>query len=71
MVFCNVVNMELWYFEQIVTILILIDGFLQCLSDKLVDKAKNVTILILIDGFLQCGYIISQWSPLKQSQSLF
>ena len=54
MVFCNV-------FEQVekkegkkVTILILIDGFLQ--SDKLfigVSVSNKVTILILIDGFLQ------------------
>ena len=38
---------------KIVTILILIDGFLQ-LQEKMVKKLKKlVTILILIDGFLQ------------------
>ena len=39
--------------EDYVTILILIDGFLQCnLCNKCYAK-KSVTILILIDGFLQ------------------
>ena len=36
-----------------VTILILIDGFLQYASDKKTTFAHEVTILILIDGFLQ------------------
>ena len=36
-----------------VTILILIDGFLQSSSVKIMSHKKNVTILILIDGFLQ------------------
>ena len=37
-----------------VTILILIDGFLQY-KDKLIQiLQQQVTILILIDGFLQC-----------------
>ena len=39
--------------EYVVTILILIDGFLQFkLSDTKI-KLNRVTILILIDGFLQ------------------
>ena len=45
------------YTDIEVTILILIDGFLQyneCGDNCL--QAKNVTILILIDGFLQYGY---------------
>ena len=36
-----------------VTILILIDGFLQCTSKIYDKKSEKVTILILIDGFLQ------------------
>ena len=39
--------------KQSVTILILIDGFLQYTIDKILQSACNVTILILIDGFLQ------------------
>ena len=37
----------------IVTILILIDGFLQYIYDVLRNSLPKVTILILIDGFLQ------------------
>ena len=37
----------------IVTILILIDGFLQFNGDIVYDRKHKVTILILIDGFLQ------------------
>ena len=37
-----------------VTILILIDGFLQYKVIKMNNKKEEVTILILIDGFLQC-----------------
>ena len=36
-----------------VTILILIDGFLQSEWEYMGNKIKYVTILILIDGFLQ------------------
>ena len=36
-----------------VTILILIDGFLQYISYDMFGIGFNVTILILIDGFLQ------------------
>ena len=36
-----------------VTILILIDGFLQYIEEVYVGFLKIVTILILIDGFLQ------------------
>ena len=38
--------------EQNVTILILIDGFLQCYAQD-AEMLYKVTILILIDGFLQ------------------
>ena len=53
MVFCNGDYMYEDDFELKVTILILVDGFLQ--SFKHTDKklADAVTILILIDGFLQ------------------
>ena len=37
----------------VVTILILIDGFLQYLTQILMSPTIKVTILILIDGFLQ------------------
>ena len=36
-----------------VTILILIDGFLQSGQKMISNSSKQVTILILIDGFLQ------------------
>ena len=39
--------------EIFVTILILIDGFLQSLKTTQKLKTRAVTILILIDGFLQ------------------
>ena len=39
---------------QGVTILILIDGFLQLRIAMLKKHLVHVTILILIDGFLQC-----------------
>ena len=54
MVFCNLESGFTWIQDAPVTILILIDGFLQLKINKYVDDRKNVTILILIDGFLQC-----------------
>ena len=36
-----------------VTILILVDGFLQFQAIKISDYVSRVTILILVDGFLQ------------------
>ena len=48
-----------------VTILILIDGFLQCTEKNSLSLDDfNVTILILIDGFLQ--YVISTTSYLNR-----
>ena len=38
----------------LVTILILVDGFLQLNSLIPYYRVKKVTILILVDGFLQC-----------------
>ena len=40
--------------ETPVTILILIDGFLQYSYNRVKNHYIDVTILILIDGFLQC-----------------
>ena len=40
-------------YRQLVTILILVDGFLQYLSVFVSGDANAVTILILVDGFLQ------------------
>ena len=52
MVFCNIGSMSIYEKLARVTILILIDGFLQ--YNIFVDEtATKVTILILIDGFLQ------------------
>ena len=54
MVFCNENYNEYNSFNKAVTILILIDGFLQLRAEQLNrGKSKHVTILILIDGFLQ------------------
>ena len=54
MVFCNVNQIVDQIKRHIVTILILIDGFLQL--ESVIMELKDfmdVTILILIDGFLQ------------------
>ena len=62
MVFCNNVTIRLEYKERTVTILILVDGFLQFEEMDKDEKIINiVTILILVDGFLQfinnCTYL--------------
>ena len=56
MVFCNTGRGNKGKNKKNVTILILIDGFLQ--YEKIIDCLKHgiVTILILIDGFLQFDY---------------
>ena len=66
MVFCNEDKILKKYDVLDVTILILIDGFLQCLFFKCSKVANAVTILILIDGFLQseleaesCSYMVT------------
>ena len=53
MVFCN--DDAVYKIEQMteVTILILIDGFLQWVYEPTNQYSNYVTILILIDGFLQ------------------
>ena len=53
MVFCNVKVVKLTHKKGDVTILILIDGFLQFYFFLGENKNEIVTILILIDGFLQ------------------
>ena len=53
MVFCNKIGLLTYNKVKSVTILILIDGFLQYAFCKQTTFAHEVTILILIDGFLQ------------------
>ena len=53
MVFCNEEDLDVFIYECRVTILILIDGFLQSKMWRGVPIIEFVTILILIDGFLQ------------------
>ena len=54
MVFCNVIDTFCRVCEAAVTILILVDGFLQLKKQKKILKQLiQVTILILVDGFLQ------------------
>ena len=52
----SAINSIIFYKQSynIVTILILIDGFLQYNVKVEYFKSRGVTILILIDGFLQC-----------------
>ena len=72
MVFCNMKLKMMIYFLMVVTILILIDGFLQYnICNMLFEYHNLVTILILIDGFLQ--YMNGAKNENKQvwSQSLF
>ena len=70
MVFCNMNKEDEKITNINVTILILIDGFLQfIISVKVIMYLKNVTILILIDGFLQyiAEYIIEYFKSVSQS----
>ena len=53
MVFCNNVSKKEEIYSSKVTILILIDGFLQLNRESITLYEGDVTILILIDGFLQ------------------
>ena len=53
MVFCNMECDLVFHIMEAVTILILIDGFLQSEKRELYSIRNGVTILILIDGFLQ------------------
>ena len=58
MVFCNKLSDLNFKSDVFVTILILIDGFLQYKKHCLVLSHTKVTILILIDGFLQLEKVI-------------
>ena len=72
MVFCNLDSSKKNNGLTKVTILILIDGFLQyAFIDGDIIYDKKVTILILIDGFLQ--YVKKDGKKPKEalSQSLF
>ena len=53
MVFCNKKIYKSQIDQILVTILILIDGFLQWERRQVFNQFDLVTILILIDGFLQ------------------
>ena len=53
MVFCNKTAINEYKYLVEVTILILIDGFLQYVYNRVYFTKNKVTILILIDGFLQ------------------
>ena len=55
MVFCNKNNYDSYEEFIKVTILILVDGFLQLINLTCREIFKRVTILILVDGFLQFG----------------
>ena len=70
MVFCNLEYRERTLPGTDVTILILIDGFLQSGIAAIKNFINSVTILILIDGFLQYKYKRTK-SRDSRSQSLF
>ena len=71
MVFCNrhIIINNCTYLR--VTILILVDGFLQFGSTTAHKTFVNVTILILVDGFLQSGGLKMLKEEFLVSQSLF
>ena len=56
MVFCNKEDGRYYPDYENVTILILVDGFLQFIKERLNMNNMTVTILILVDGFLQFGF---------------
>ena len=71
MVFCNNKTKKDQDIISKVTILILIDGFLQFFKNMYLTHLNKVTILILIDGFLQLGGKMFNILVFEQSQSLF
>ena len=71
MVFCNKNKVQEDYLSFDVTILILVDGFLQFLMNMEALLMKTVTILILVDGFLQSDYFGVPLNRQTVSQSLF
>ena len=70
MVFCNMTEQYSIKNTCVVTILILVDGFLQYIIPASYYTSIWVTILILVDGFLQLLKMIDI-KNLKVSQSLF
>ena len=71
MVFCNAFKGGEKLGNKIVTILILVDGFLQYGMDDVVIADALVTILILVDGFLQFINDNIVYDKKHKSQSLF
>ena len=71
MVFCNNGNNIAECDLSHVTILILIDGFLQFLVYKQSIIKKEVTILILIDGFLQFIMLVNMNNEEKSHNPYF
>ena len=71
MVFCNTVTGLKQAKNKSVTILILIDGFLQSESIGFELPDGAVTILILIDGFLQYSSINMVDMPLSSHNPYF
>ena len=71
MVFCNMDGELFTSGGAIVTILILIDGFLQLFLQNRSILPIRVTILILIDGFLQFDIVAIEKMAKELSQSLF
>ena len=71
MVFCNRQGGQYLLLSVRVTILILIDGFLQYSDVSPFYRTYKVTILILIDGFLQLINAGTINITLDKSQSLF
>ena len=54
-----------------VTILILVDGFLQYWNNKACSEWDKVTILILVDGFLQYYYDHILWETERRHNPYF
>ena len=66
--FCNTYSTRHRYKSPIVTILILIDGFLQLQRKTNTKNGRIVTILILVDGFLQ--YMSNKLSRVKSAVTI-
>ena len=62
---------EYGVYEPVVTILILVDGFLQFQDFSGSEAEIEVTILILVDGFLQLNINEQVVDTVNWSQSLF
>ena len=69
MVFCNIYDTDELSINKEVTILILIDGFLQSKEKRESLYSFKVTILILIDGFLQSEDFINGINTVEKSHN--